>query len=80
MAGRGDEKLRALLADVTVDDAGRRATLGDLADSEPKPGLNDPDEVPEPPEEPYVKPGDLSAWTTTGSCAATPRMGRTSTG
>ena len=31
MAGRDDEKLRALLADVTVDDAGLLALLGDLA-------------------------------------------------
>ena len=29
------------------------------AASEPKAGLTDPDEVPEPPEEPYVKPGEL---------------------
>jgi hypothetical protein len=61
MAGRDDEKLRALLADVTVDDAGLLALLGDLAGGEPKPGLTDPDEVPEPPAEPYVKPGDLYA-------------------
>jgi DNA modification methylase len=59
MAGRDDEKLKALLADVTVDDAGLLALLGDLAGSEPKAGLTDPDEVPEPPEEPYVKPGEL---------------------
>jgi hypothetical protein len=59
MAGRDDEKLRALLADVTVDDAGLLALLGDLGGSEPKAGLTDPDEVPEPPEEPYVQPGDL---------------------
>ena len=59
MAGRDDEKLNALLADVTVDDAGLLALLGDLAGSEPKAGLTDPDEVPEPPDEPYVKPGDL---------------------
>jgi DNA modification methylase len=59
MAGRDDEKLKALLADVTVDDAGLLALLGDLGGSEPKAGLTDPDEVPEPPEEPYVKPGDL---------------------
>ena len=59
MAGRDDEKLRALLADVTVDDAALLALLGDLGGSEPKAGLTDPDEVPEPPEEPYVKPGDL---------------------
>jgi hypothetical protein len=59
MAGRDDEKLRALLADVTVDDAGLLALLGDLRGDEPKTGLTDPDEVPEPPTEPYVKPGDL---------------------
>jgi DNA modification methylase len=59
MAGRDDEKLKELLADVTVDDAGLLALLGDLRGSEPKAGLTDPDEVPEPPEEPYVKPGEL---------------------
>lgn len=59
MAGRDDEKLRLLLADVTVDDAGLLALLGDLGGSEPRAGLTDPDEVPEPPVEPYVKPGEL---------------------
>lgn len=59
MAGRDDEKLRALLAEVTVDDAGLLALLGDLGGSEPKAGLTDPDEVPEPPAEPYVKAGEL---------------------
>jgi hypothetical protein len=59
MAGRDDEKLKALLADVTVDDAGLLALLGDLGGHEPKAGLTDPDEVPEPPDEPYVKPGEL---------------------
>lgn len=59
MAGRDDEKLKALLADVTVDDAGLLALLGDLAGSAPKAGLTDPDDVPEPPDEPYVKPGEL---------------------
>jgi DNA modification methylase len=59
MAGRDDEKLRALLADVAVDDAGLLALLGDLGGSEPKAGLTDPDEVPEPPDEPDVKMGEL---------------------
>lgn len=59
MAGRDEEKLRALLADVSVDDAGLLALLGDLGGDDPKAGLTDPDEVPEPPEEPYVKPGEL---------------------
>jgi len=57
MAGRDDEKLRALLADITVDDAGLAALLSDLAG--PKAGRTDPDDVPEPPEEPYVKRGEL---------------------
>jgi hypothetical protein len=59
MAGRDEEKLRALLADVTVDDAGLLALLGDLKGNDPKAGLTDPDDVPEPPEESYVKPGEL---------------------
>jgi hypothetical protein len=59
MAGRDEEKLRSLLADVSVDDAGLLALLGDLRGNDPKAGLTDPDEVPEPPEEPYVKAGEL---------------------
>lgn len=59
MAGRDEEKLRALLADISVDDAGLLALLGDLAGTDPKTGLTDPDEVPDTPEEPYVKPGEL---------------------
>ena len=59
MATRDDEKLRALLAEVTVDDAGLRRLLADMAG--PKAGLTDPDDLPEPSEEPYVKPGEL--WT-----------------
>ena len=59
MAGRDDEKLRALLAEITVDDAGLLALLGDLAGNDPKAGLTDPDDVPETPAEPYVKRGEL---------------------
>jgi hypothetical protein len=59
MATADDAKLRALLADITVDDAGLLALLSDLAGNDPKVGLTDPDEVPEPSEEPYVKAGDL---------------------
>ncbi len=59
MAGRDEEKLRALLAEVTVDDAGLLALLGDLRGGEPNAGLTDPDEVPEPPAEPYVQPGEI---------------------
>jgi DNA modification methylase len=57
MATHDEEKLRALLAEITVDDAGLRRLLADMAG--PKTGLTDPDEVPEPSEEPYVKPGEL---------------------
>ncbi len=57
MAERDGEKLEALLAEVTVDDAGLRRLLADMAG--PKRGLTDPDDVPEPPEEPYVKPREL---------------------
>jgi DNA modification methylase len=57
MATRDDEKLRALLADITVDNAGLAALLADVAGV--KTGRTDPDEVPEPPTEPHVKPGEL---------------------
>ena len=59
MAAADTEKLEALLAGITVDDAGLLALLGDLAGNDPKAGLTDPDDVPEPSEEPYVKTGDL---------------------
>jgi DNA methylase len=57
MATHDDEKLRALLAEITVDDAGLAALLSDLAGT--KAGRTDPDDVPEPPEAPYVQPGEL---------------------
>ncbi len=57
MADRDEAKLNALLAEVTVDDAGLLRLLGDLGAR--KPFFTDPDDVPEPPDEPYVKPGDL---------------------
>jgi len=59
MATADTAKLEELLAGIAVDDAGLLALLGDLAGNEPKAGLTDPDEVPEPSEEPYVKTGDL---------------------
>ncbi|MGH2511841.1 MAG: hypothetical protein ACRDGQ_04050, partial [Candidatus Limnocylindrales bacterium] len=61
MAIPDEAKLRELLADVTVDDEGLRALLGNLAGSQPKAGLTDPDEIPEPPTEVYVRPGELYA-------------------
>ena len=57
MAEQSTERLAELLAEISVDDEGLRRLLADLAP--PKAGLTDPDEVPEPPETPYVKPGDL---------------------
>jgi len=59
LADRDDEKLRSLLAEIAVDDAGLLALLRDLAGGDPKAGLTDPDDVPEPSAEPWVKPGEL---------------------
>src|SRR5450759_4699852 len=59
MATADTAKLEELLAGISVDDAGLLALLGDLAGNDPKTGLTDPDEVPEPSEEPYVKAGEL---------------------
>jgi DNA methylase len=56
MAEQSTERLTALLAEVSVDDDGLRRLLADLA---PRKGQTDPDEIPEPPAEPYVKPGEL---------------------
>lgn len=61
MADSDDAKLRELLADVVVDDAGLQALLGDLAPEAVKPGLTDPDDVPEMGEETHIKRGDLFA-------------------
>jgi DNA modification methylase len=60
MAERDDAKLRELLAEVSEDDAGLAALLGDLAPVEPMVGLTDPDDVPEP-QETSIKRGDLFA-------------------
>ena len=59
MATRDDEKLRSLLAEITVDDAGLLALLRDIAGNDRRAGLTDPDDVPEVPDEPYVKQGEL---------------------
>src|SRR5450759_4129058 len=59
MATADTAKLEELLAGISVDDAGLLALLGELAGNDPKAGLTDPDEVPEPSESPYVKTGDL---------------------
>ena len=59
MADRDTAKLEALLAavSVTVDDAGLRRLLADMAP--PRKGLTDPDDVPPAPAEAYVKLGEL---------------------
>lgn len=60
MAAADDEKLQALISAIAVDDAGLTALLDELAGTDAtKGGLTDPDDVPEPPAEPWVKPGDL---------------------
>lgn len=59
MAEADDTKLRELLVDVTVDDAGLRALLGDLIPPEPKKGLTDPDDAPDLGEATHIKRGDL---------------------
>ena len=65
---RGDsEQLDALLRQVDTDDATLQKMLADLAagdltpflEPESQPGLTDPDEIPEPPDEPMTQPGDL---------------------
>jgi DNA modification methylase len=59
LAGADGERLSALLAEVTVDDAGLRALLDELAASAPRPTFTDPDDVPELADDPYIQPGDL---------------------
>ena len=51
MAGTDDEKLRALLADVSVDSEALAAMLAELAPPQTKAGLTDPDDIPAPPDE-----------------------------
>ena len=59
MATIDEAKLRELLAEVSVDSEALMAMLAALAPAEPKDGLTDPDDVPEPPDEPTTQPGDL---------------------
>jgi DNA modification methylase len=59
MADQDDERLRDLLAEVAVDDEGLAALLADLAGELTKPGLVDPDAVPEPPDAATTRRGDL---------------------
>ena len=57
MATTDEAKLRELLAEVTVDSEALAAMLAALAPAEPKDGLTDPDDVPEPPDEAVTKRG-----------------------
>jgi hypothetical protein len=59
MAGTDDEKLRVLLADVSVDSEALAATLSGIVPPATKAGRTDPDEIPAPPDEATSKPGDL---------------------
>ena len=59
MATTDEAKLRELLAEVSVDSEALAAMLAGLAPTEPKDGLTDPDDVPDPPDEAVTKPGDL---------------------
>ena len=51
MATTDEAKLRELLAEVSVSSEALAAMLAALAPAEPKDGLTDPDDVPEPPDE-----------------------------
>jgi site-specific DNA-methyltransferase (adenine-specific) len=61
MAVADDDRLRELLAEVAVDDEGLAALLADLSPAEPKAGLTDPDDVPDPHDASHIRPGDLFA-------------------
>ncbi len=65
MAGAEATQLEALLAGLAVDDAGLREMLDDLARQHgldgARPGLADPDAIPDVPAEPYVRAGELWA-------------------
>ena len=61
MAGQDDAMLRELLAGIETESEALQAVFDDLLPLEPDAGLTDPDAIPEPPEEPVTKPGDL--WT-----------------
>jgi DNA modification methylase len=61
MATADTERLRELLAELVVDDAGLLALLGDLAGNPPKAGLTDPDDAPPLRAETTIQPGDLFA-------------------
>ncbi len=59
MAGKDDGLLRELLSGIETDSDALRSMFDDLVKPDPTTGLTEPDDVPEPPEEPVTKPGDL---------------------
>jgi len=59
MAGKNDELLRELLAGIDTESDALRALWDELIPPDPKDGLTDPDDVPEPPAIAKTKPGDL---------------------
>ncbi len=59
LAGRDDEKLEALLADIKTDSEALKDLFDGLRPLIVGDGLTDEDEVPGPPEEPVTQPGDL---------------------
>src|SRR5512134_258849 len=59
LAGVDPEKLTGLLAEIRTDSAGLRELFDGIRPPVVKEGLTDPDAIPEPPEEPVTKAGDL---------------------
>ncbi len=59
LAGKNDENLAALLATIRTDNDALAAMFADLMPPVVNEGQCDPDEIPEPPDEPTTKPGDL---------------------
>ncbi len=54
-----EEKLRALLADLSVDSEALAAMLAELVPAQHRVGNADPDDIPAPPDEATTRPGDL---------------------
>ena len=59
MAGKDDDLLRDLLSGIETDSDALRSMFDDLVKPDPTTGLTEPDDVPELPDEPVTRPGDL---------------------
>jgi len=59
MAGMDRETLDELLAGIHTDSDALQALFDELSPPDPREGLTDPDDIPEPPETPTTQPGDL---------------------